>query len=462
MRKMTLPKNIDKTGMTLCILLLISLVGCQNTTQVKCLNDQNCQEVSPYISVFFQFSKTIDPEIIESAWFIDPYRPGRFIWVNNHTVKWTADHPYKPGEKVTIGFLPTVLGNEETFFENEPVWQTTIRQPAVLFTSLNHNGQELFLLEPYTNKERVQITNTDGKILEYADSNDGEKIAFTVSNSEGGVDIWVWDRQLDKSSLFMKCEENTCGSLSWSPDDTSIILTEHPVDQISTSPNRLPRIFILDVISGEKNYLLPDKELFGYDPDWSPNGEWITYRLGLDQGIKAVNLIDSGSFFLNSSGGNSGCWSSDSQKFFYSSLNDFDDKNHAEMLSSSLFQADISKMEILPIPYEEKDASGISFLNPVCHPQDDGFLVYVQPSMNIPGRALWWMSSSGERKAIISDDLSVVVSHAAWDTAGERVLFSVSVLGSNSQGADLMVWERIHQETPKLLASDIFQPTWLP
>ena len=462
MRKMRRHQNINKACLTICILLLIGLVSCQSTIQVKCLNDKNCQKVSPYISVIFQFSKNIDPEIIESAWFIDPYKPGRFIWMNNHTVKWTADHPYKPGEKVTIGFLATVLGNKETSAENELVWQTTIRQPAVLLTSSNQNGQELFLLEPYTNKDRVQITNTDGKILEYAGSHDGEKVVFTVLNSDGGADIWEWDRQLDKSFLLLSCGKNICESVSWSPNDTSIILTEQPVDQISITPNRLPQILILDVTSGEKNYLLPDRELFGYDPDWSPNGEWITYRIGLDQGIEAVNLINSGSFYLNSSSGNSGCWSSDSQKFFFSSLNDFDDENHAEMLSSSLLQADFSKKEILTIPYEEKDASGISYLNPVCHPQDDGFLVYVQPSMNIPGRALWWLSSSGERKAIISDDLSVVVSHAAWDTAGVSVLFSVSAFGSNSQGADLMVWERIHQEAPKLLASDVFQPTWLP
>lgn len=452
----------DKILFWILIFLLLLSAGCQPADQITCLNDKDCQEVSPYISTVFEFSNPIKPEWVEEAWHITPNTHGKWIWESNRRARWIASSAYQAGEEIIMGFDWSASRLDQDHKNENVTWRAIVRQPSVLFLAPVEDGMELYRLNPYDLNEMNQLTETEGKIHDYAASPDGEQLVFSVLNSQGGADIWIWNRRDDSKFLLLECGSDFCESMSLSPNNVEFAFTQKSLNSNDQSKRNAPQVMIFNLITGEKNTFLTETDIYGYHPEWSPNGEWLTYWLGLGQGIEAVNLMDGRTFNLNTASGNAGCWNPESQILFFSDLLEIDDEDHIESLSSVLFQADVDKKKISHFISGYDDRIGMSYLNPVCHPEGDGLLTYVQPSMNLPGRFLWWISNDGELKEILSDDISTIVSHASWDPSGYRVLFSLSKLSSNNLGAELVIWDKNHPEDYHFITSGVFKPLWLP
>lgn len=441
---------------------IFASAGCQKNIDIKCQNSDNCQEVSPYIALAVEFSAPVDRELVEKAWFIEPHHPGLWIWKNDNQVLWLSENPYPPHQNVKMGFKRARLGFKGEYIAEDTIWNAVIRQPSILFTAPIDEGQELFLVNIDDVGVRTQLTNTEGNLKEYAASYDGERIAISLINPEGGVDIWIWTRQDNKMELILDCGTAICDSPSWSPNGLELAYSkELPVDSGQTS-YPIPQIMIFNTVTGENSTLISGINSYGFNPEWSPDGSWVSYWIGLGKGIEVINRINGASFHLESNSGDNGCWSPDSQSIFFSDLIDIDENNHIETILSAIYRANLAEGKISLMMGGWNEPQGLSYQHPVCHPGGNGLAIYVQPSMHIPGRALWWVSETGEKKETIYDDMSVTVSHTSWDTTGKQLLFSVYALSSGDTGADVMVWDTQQTSPPKLITHGVFQPAWLP
>ena len=130
-------------------------------------------------------------------------------------------------------------------------------------------------------------------------------------------------------------------------------------------PKGAPRIWILDVKSGQTAPLFADPQKIGYGPKWSPDGQWLSIWNGLQGGIQVVNRRTGDTFMLESANGDVGCWTPDSQFLYFSNM-----VSGETGFRNVVLRADIDNRSISTILGGNVEGGGLSVDSPVCSPAD--------------------------------------------------------------------------------------------
>lgn len=406
----------------------------------------------------FQFSQDIVPEGVNASFYVDPEISGTWSWLEEDLAVWQPDVPIPPGQSIRFGFQNPEASLDSNIGRLKPFeWQAFIREPEIAFLKGVGNGKELFKISPQTPEIEIQLTQTDGKIVDFTVSPDGEQILFSKLNDRSGLDLWLMNRDGQTQTMILDCGVDRCSSADWNPLRDEIVFTlEKSSDEASFMNGDLPKSYILNLITGNTKPLLNDLQKAGYDPIWSSRGQWITYWEGMDGGIMILHGTSKEVGYADPSSEDTGCWSTEERYFYYSDV-----KEEGLPIVSIIYQVDI--LTGLRDYYTSSALYdlGYNYYYPTCHPQGQGLLTVVQVDPKIPQRELWWIKPGGSYQKI-STDLTQMITQFSWSPDGSKVLFLSDSLTGLSDGSKIGIKDVGTLSTQQLFSDYVFQAHWLP
>lgn len=414
-------------------------------------------QISPYGSILFEFSRPVVSDQVESLFEVTPTVAGRWEWSDDRHARWMAATPFTAGQSVQLRFKSGTVGqNGETLQVNQS-WQATIRQPLVVVsTAKKDSGQELYTLTPSEGQTLKPLTQTGGAIFDYTPSPDGEAVVFSVVNNKKGTDLWEVQRDGTNQRLLLDCGADRCSTPAWSPISREMAYSRESAGIDPNGPKGAPRVWLLNLDSGQSTPLFSDPQKIGYGPTWSPDGKWLTIWNGTEGGIQVVDRKTGETIFLKSSNGESGSWSRDSKSLYYSDI----------VLGDSSFRnvvlkADIESGTISTILGGNVEGDGLSVNHPVCNPQNDWVAAAVQPDVRLPGKELVLLNPGSKDGISVMDDLTRLPGFFNWNPTGDRLVFQQDILGSSEYSVEVWVWDQKGGKAYKIADGARF-PHWLP
>lgn len=438
------------------LIVIVVFIGNNVPIAVTCKNPSPCDQVSPFGYVIFEFSRPVQAEQVEKLWQTTPITLGEWDWLDEQHVRWKSTKPLSAEKKVILEFLSGQAGQNGERINRNFQWEVSVRPPQIIATRKIGEGQELFVYGIDDNVNGIQLTNINGRVYDFRVSPDGEEIAFSVVNDINGIDLWVVKRDGTDQQILLDCGGDQCSTPEWSPLMNEMVYTRKGSGLDPNGSKGVPRIWILNVTSGETAPLFSDPQEIGYGPKWSPDGEWLSIWDGLNGGIKIVNRNNGDSFMIESAAGDIGCWTPDSEYLYYSNM-----VSGEAGFRNVIQRADIKNQLITTVFGGDINGGGVSINYPGCSPSDNSLVVKIQPNVKVPGARLLLFFPENNDGILISDDLSRIPGFYSWTPDGEHLTYQTLKLGGNENDVETWVWDKQLGKT-KLITNGIRMPQWLP
>jgi TolB protein len=453
--------RLDRSALFVILLagvLLAGLIASQHLipVQVTCANQPNCRTMSPYGSLAFEFSRSVIQKEVERAFITEPSTPGTWVWRDDRHGTWYAQTALKVKQSLTFYFREDLIGKNGERLASNNRWQSFVRMPAVAYLSMGET-QEIYKVDPFDPSKVVQLTDTGGRINDYQPSPDGEKIVYSVFNDQGGIDLWIMNREGKEQRLLVDCGADYCTTPAWSLLTSELWYTREKAPVSFSSPRGSPRIWFLNMQNGMTQPLYADSQKIGYGPNPSPDGRWIAAWNGAEGGIEVVDRENNESFLIKNSSGDIGVWTQDSRAIY------FEDVIQGEIsFRNVIMKADMATQQVAITAGGNLDTSGNNYHSPIWNPAGTGFAVTTQPNLQIPGGEIWLMSPGGEKIKVIYSDFSKVTSFTGWTPGGEFLLFKVFTLSAGADKGIIAIWNLDEKGGVTELVNGANFPKWLP
>ncbi len=134
------------------------------------------------------------------------------------------------------------------------------------------------------------LTPTEVSVWDFAPSPDGRMIAYGALGELGFSDLRLLDLASGQDRPLLACENASCSGPSWSADGQYLAYTRRSVNAFASGVLSPPRIWLLDVESGETAPIFSDSQRLGLDARWSADGAWLCFVSPEEQRLAVINL----------------------------------------------------------------------------------------------------------------------------------------------------------------------------
>ncbi|KAA3642957.1 MAG: hypothetical protein DWQ07_20760 [Chloroflexi bacterium] len=440
-------------GALVSLIAAILLLGDQVGVRVMSLAPATNSEAGAYGPIRIEFENAMQQESVEERFSLEPNVPGEFLW-QGFELTFLPDEPLLPGNTYTARLAAGAESDEGRQLNEDVEWSFQVRQPRLVYLAPT-NARELWL-QDIDGGEAKQLTQTDGRVFDFAVSPLGDAILYSVVNTNDptGIDLWLMDDEGQNQRLLVDCVLDRCSAPDWSPDGTQIAYSRVQAGLSPTEPYGPPRIWVADADTGETVRLFANTQKIGYGPSFSPDGSRLAYFDGAEGLIMVLNLESGEEISLPTSLGVVGSWSPDSARMVYS------DTRIADRQAVGLvYLADFATQDILTILGEGGVSGDYGFVE--WSPDGEWLLVKVRPPEIAPADELWIMPPDGRFGLVIADEANQSHYNYSWNPWSDAVLYQRLPLGVGAPTADVVVWfEETGEEIQ--ITSDASQPAWLP
>ncbi|MDK2982039.1 MAG: hypothetical protein PWQ55_2386 [Chloroflexota bacterium] len=454
-------KKFDRTALIVIItsaVLLAAVITFGSLLPVRVRLAQSAEaQIGPLGGIAFTFSRAVNAQETEALWQTAPQVPGRWQWQDERHATWHADAPLGVGETLTVSFASGTLGKLGERLRQPQSWTLSVRQPRIVVLKyIGENQQELFALGLEESSPLQQLTESDGRIVNYAVSPNGEQIIFSALNDEYGADLWMVNRDGSDQRLLAACGGDRCSAAAWSPVSREVAYTREAAGLEPQGAKGAPRVWMLNLDNLETAPLFDDDQKIGYGPNWSPDGKWLSIWDGVNGGVTVVNRQSGETFLLDSSSGDTGCWAPDSSALYYANLIVGESSFHNVIL-----KADIAERTIETVLGGNVAGEGLSYDNPACHPSLNQVASSIQPNTKIPGKNLTIYDMDSMAETAVMHDMTKFGSHYGWNPGGEYFLFQMNVVSTREEDYEIWVRDTASGDN-RLVLDGARSPAWLP
>ncbi|NDJ85032.1 MAG: hypothetical protein GYB66_04015 [Chloroflexi bacterium] len=265
------------------------------------------------------FGATMDRESVEDRFSIAPGVTGGVEWQTDRTLRYVPSEPLIPDQRYEVRIEPGArsLDGERTL-ESALVFEFRVKWPSIVFLGPSTAAvTDLMRLDPQTGAVDT-LTNSEGGVVDFAISPDGEWIAYSERRSGTRSEIRALNLTSRQDIQMTNCidAQATCRAPSWRADSRQITYTRRELDQDSTWANT-ERIWSVDLQSRQSQLLFDDPGIEAHYARWSPVGERIALALADPPGVLVYDFPSESSIFMPSEQGLVGQWSRDGQALTY-------------------------------------------------------------------------------------------------------------------------------------------------
>lgn len=450
-----LTSHFDRLVITIIIVLALGLAAAALAANLLGLRPPELvrEEVGERGPVGIRFSQAMRAESVQQRWHSDPPVEGRFNWEGQTMWFWPA-RALAPGTQVTFRLDSGAEAEDGQVIRQETSWVVKIRSPQIIYLSPTVGSSEIWRIDQ-DGKNAIQITNTGGKVYDFSPGLDGQTIVYSIENSQQGNDLHTIDRDGENDRQVLACGGDSCIQPVLSLDGKTIAYSRRrmSVSQGETySPN--PRIWTLDLPSGNTTPLFQDPMISGEDPSWSPDGSRLAF---FDQSAHVIHVLDTISgkdLLLSSQLGVVGAWTADGSQLWYGDL-----VSSETLPFGSDYKVDLNtdQVDSLFSQLQTQEDLGV----PVPNPDGSWVVVSLRYHNGSYSTQLELMRPDGSEKIAITDEYTYTHGAYSWDPRGTQILYQRFRIGSSAARPEIWIWNQANA-TARMIAADAALPAWLP
>jgi TolB protein len=398
------------------------------------------------------FAQPMRATSVEPLFTLDPPLPGKFVW-EGQRLWFVPSQAYQPGQTYTARLQAGAASQGGQTVKEDVTWRFTARLPEIAYIAPASENREVWRIS-LEGGQPVQLTHTDGNVYDFAAAPDGERIIYSVLNNEKGLDLWQVTRDGEDSKLLVACGRDQCYVPTWSPDGGRVAYSRESAGVAPEAPNGPPRVWTVDVATGQTAPLYSDSQVLGYGPSWSPDGGRLAFFDGGIGSIRVLNLQTSEETLLPTQMGTLGSWSADEQEMLYSDLS-----FGGEQPFVTVYRAVFYTQEITPVL--GRDLNFADYGPPAWSPDGQWMAISQRPPQGGATKQLWLMRLDGSEARSITDEPLYTHGGYHWDGWGTALVFQRFEIGQPYAQPELRVWTLATNEVEPLVR-DATQAAWLP
>ncbi|MDP1546272.1 MAG: hypothetical protein Q8L87_09640 [Anaerolineales bacterium] len=409
-------------------------------------------EVGPYQTIEFKFSEPIDSGIASDLISLDPVHEGYLQWVNDTTLRFIPLRPFELGTiyKVILNAGEVATNGREV--KKGQTWDFTVRQPLVAYLLTDGITSSIWAVDLNGNSPK-RLTDESIKVISFDTARDGEFIVFTAANAQGGIDLWRVRRDGSGQSMLLDCGLDRCTTPAIAPNGTRIAYSHESAGPGPELPFGSPRIWLLDLNSGQNSPVYGSQLTLGYNPTWSPDSNKLASFDGLADRINLLDLEEKQQYVFPSNTGGPITFSPDSTKMLFTTVEQKEDG-----LRTQVRLADLPLNESLTL-IGLNDERDYSYYSLAWSSLENRAVLGFRASDEQPAQILWVFNPGLLDGIVITNDPEYAYNSPQWDPWGSALIFQQFKL-RGAYKPEIGLWQDGSGET--IILAEGLMPHWLP
>ncbi len=409
--------------------------------------------IGPLQIITLTFSEPVDPAMAESLFDIQPSMNGTFRWVDSRTLQFASALPFELDTVYKLTLRSGVLSQEQHKLKNDLSWNFQVRPPLVAYLN-TQNQQSSIWVTDLNNTLPQPLTDESVKVIGFDSSRDGEFIVFYSTNAQGGIDLWRVSRAGNDMAVLMDCGRDRCTAPAISPDGMRVAYSRELAGPGPDLPYGSPRVWVLDLQSGQNAPVYEDQQVLGYNPTWSPSGTQLASYDGLADQIRLLDMESGSQYIFPSNTGGPVTWSPEGTKFLFTEA-----EQTEAGIRTLVRMADLALNDSYVLIGSEDDMD-YGYHSMIWSPVDaSAVLLGMRAGGDDPAQVFWLFNPGRLDGIIIADQPDYAYNSPRWDVWGDSLVFQQFKL-KGVYKPEIGVWSSGMSE-PRVIAEGLM-PHWLP
>lgn len=460
-------KRLDRIALAVVLVaagaaLLMAWRGDRLGVQVVAVSPSAAsQDVSTRARIRVQFDQRLAGNPDTSDLLIVPVVEGAVRYADDELL-FAPSSPLAPRTTYTVTVPAGVRSQQGRRLLKPLTWSFQTGLPRVVYLAADSTGRDqLFAVAvdltnsagPQVSGPPVQLSQVPYGVWDYATAPDGGEIAFAARNADDTSDIWVVSVAAPESAAqVLACPEAACTGAAWSPDGRYLAVSRRNATELSSPMISPPRLWLMNMQTGETAQVLADDQRLGADPRWSADGRWLSYLSPERGGVGIYQVEDGREDFYPSITGEPAAWHPQRTQLVLTEMTADDQQYAVHMIAVDPVTDERVNLSAGETPVEDSA--------PTWSP-DGEWIAFRRKELagpgQTPGKQLWRMRADGSAAEALTADPTVDHGQPLWSADGRYLVFHKLPL----RGPDtaLSVWVMDAQSGEQW---QIAQPGWRP
>jgi Tol biopolymer transport system component len=404
-------------------------------------------QVGAFGPLTLKFRQPVSDVRIESYLGLEPEVAGQWTWDGN-TASFRPQQAFQVGRSYTVRLRQGAMDDAGRILKVDLTWSFTVRMADIIYLGQANERPEVWLADG-AGYVIQPLTDTGGNVQDFAGFSSGEQIVYCVKNDQGGIDLWVVDRNGENNRELLDCGTDSCIEPDVAPDESAITF--------SRLSEEMPQgeIWTIDLLTGQSAALYPNQTVSGIEPDWSPHGRYLQFYDPVYAQIRVLDLSEDKVILIPTNQQAVGAWSPDGEKLLFTRA----ESSAIGLPYVRVYEVDLASGDIQLL--EASDLGQVDSSLPVFSPDGETLVIALRGLASSANKQLWLVSLDGSASQPITDDERASFAAYTWDSSGETLAFQRLQLESSQSRPQVMTWQPAN-DTFTVVAEDAAWPQWLP
>lgn len=389
-----------------------------------------------------QFDQPVIPPTTTDPLLLIPPMAGTWQ-VIDQTLTFLPAAPLQPNTEYEVTLNPGLLGQKGGRLSAAYRWRFRTGGIQLVYSAMDDTGKEQLFLAPapidtttVVTTTPVQLTTLKTTLWEFAVAPDSSRIVYSALKEDGTSDLWSISLGEQTPALLLACPNAVCSSVAWASDGRTLAFSRRNATQFATPVLSPPRLWLLDVMSGESFPAFVDDQKLAFEPRWSADNQWLSYVSPDLGGVGVYHLSTNAEQFYPSTTGEPGIWHPQRQELIISVAQPMSDT----YVTHLMLVDPVAQTQVNLSGADKEVEDGSAAWSP-----DGEWLAFRRKTFTgptaTPGKQLWLMRNDGSDAKALTAEAAYDFGPPLWSPDGRYLLFHKLPLRGPDITMGVWVWE---------------------